>query len=491
MSNGHSTGNSLRNKINTRIQEGFRDSELEYQLIAYLARVQPAACGMVRREWLSDGTLQDVFDILDDTRATYTKASLTQEMKKAGLVSEPDLVDECLSDVFDSDVGEIEDRGAQKIIEQVMELYDSRRVLLECGNIISKMKTFNLQTAKRKLKELGAPIQIVHGDDEGFYIDDYYKRVEIMKEREKAIGDDEDGSVGIPTGIYRFDKMCGGILPGEFGVIGGIPGVGKTAGIINFGIHAWLSGYNAVIVTGEMPNSDMQFRIDAHLSKVSGMKFRKAELDESDYTRWDNTIKRYTITNSDNVLYTASLTRDFTIDQVESIIIRIQNDTGKKIQWLGLDYLNIMSSASSRNGNSNKDWTSQADVVWDVKRLTQEYKLVTWTGNQIIDDAFEKDVYEISDLKYARAIGETAPVVVAFIRTDRDIMQKRMRLQVMKMRNAVGEVPMIILHPNLDTMVIDVGMHSGKKNILDLDKETFTKTRKKVHKAPIKRVKEN
>jgi len=273
-------------------------------------------------------------------------------------------------------------------------------------------------------------------------------------------------------------------------VIAGTTGVGKTAAMINFGVNAWLSGYNSVLITGEMPNEDMQFRIDTNLSRIPGMKFRTATLNKSDKKKWDSTIKQYTITHSNKILYTASLSRNFTTEQVESIIIRLQNDTGERIEWLGLDYLNIMRPSGMRDddSSSSRDWSNQADVVLDVKNLTQEYNLVTWSANQVKDEAYEKDLFETSDLKYARAISETVPVIIALVRSDKDVLAKRMRLQVLKMRNAVTDVVPIVLHPRLDVMLIDIGLQYGKKSFADLGKVEKTRVRTKKHTPPKKRV---
>ena len=478
---------SITAKINERVQLDFRDLEIEYQLMAYLIRVHPQSCTLVHKSWFSDGVLRDIFTVIDKVRVVPSKAALFRDIKKADLIDDEEIVRDVLKDLYKVDLESIEERGAQHLMDQVVDLYDSRRMLEGIAGIIGSLKKFNREKAKQILKHLSSPVTVANSRDEGYYLENYDQRLEIMGLREERAAEAEEGSVGIPTGILQFDRLCGGILPKEFGVIAGTTGVGKTAGIVNFGIHAWMMGHNCLIVSGEMAKEELQFRIDMNLAAISGRKFRNAELEEDDYAKWDATIKRYTAMYGDNILYTVALHRNFTTDHIEEIIIRLQDDTGEKIEWLGIDYLNIMESTRSSSSDNSRDWASQANVVWDVKGLTDEYNLVTWTCNQVKDEAFEKERFELSDLKYARAISEAAPVVVAFIRTDDDILHDKMRYQVLKMRNAMTPKRQFVIYPNMDIMRINIGQKTGVKSLTDYD-DKVVRTRKKKYTPPKKDV---
>jgi len=49
------------------------------------------------------------------------------------------------------------------------------------------MKKFDLKMTKRKLKELSMPTEVIRYAEEGYYIGDYYKRVEIMADRMRRV----------------------------------------------------------------------------------------------------------------------------------------------------------------------------------------------------------------------------------------------------------------------------------------------------------------
>ena len=84
-----------------------------------------------------------------------------------------------------------------------------------------------------------------------------------------------------------------------------------------------------MMVSGEMSKDLMQFRIDSYLTRISGMKFRTAELDEDDYKKWDNTIKLYRA-KQNNFLYIATYPRRFTVNNIEQDMTRLQEETGRK-----------------------------------------------------------------------------------------------------------------------------------------------------------------
>lgn len=451
-----------KKSVSDRIQEHaeeFRDPEIEYQLLAYLVRSNPSACGLMKRDWLSDILLQDVFLVVDDLRVTFSHAMLMNELKERGLIGKDEfgLYEEVVDQLFSIDVSGFNDKNSRHMMRQILRLSESRKVLTGCGDIIGKMRNFDVDDAKRKLAVLGRPVGLTDRENSGFYLDDFGERMELLDQRQKEADEHEDAGVGVPTGVYRFDRQVGGIMRKEFGVIGGITGVGKTAALISFGLHAWIRGYDVMIVSGEMSKEALEFRIDSYLTRISGMKFRTAELDDDDYKKWDSTIKLYKA-KQDNFLYVATYPRRFTVDHIERDMTRLQEETGRKASVLCMDYVNIMDPVGRGKGG----WEDQSEAVWDFKGLIEEHDLVGWTAAQVKDEAYEKELYEASDIKYARAISECAPIIAALIRTDKDIIENRMKLQILKMRNAEPPRKPIALTPRLNIMRIHEEMHELK-----------------------------
>lgn len=461
------TNKNLQTKINNRIETEYRDDELEQQLTAYILRVAPTMALDV--EWFSNVIFQEVLQVVQDLRLVMTDKSLMRELKQRNLISKDDkaLYQEMIIDLFDVEVTGITNKTAVHLSQQILELYESRRILGAVGTVVSDIKNFNLKETKKILLDLGRPVGLADNTKEGYYLDDYQERKDALIEKRERIDETAEGTAGIPTGIALFDNKIGGVMKKEFGVIAGIPGVGKTAGILSFGLHAFKLGYNVLIVSGEMDKLAIQYRLDSNLAGIDGNKFRKAELSEEDHKNWESTIGRYN-TMHDNYIYVKAYPRKFTFADVEQTILKIQEATGKPLDWLGADYLNIIDPIQGVKNGSRMDWNQQAEVVWDFKALVEEYNLVGWTGNQVKDQAFAKELYDLSDLKYGRAIPEACPIVVAMIRTEKDELAKRMKLQIMKMRNAPGIPKPISLTPNMSLMRLNNQMLGAKKSLADL-----------------------
>lgn len=432
--------------------EEYRDSEIEYQLIAYLTRSNPVACGSSQKVWFSDILLQDVFMVVNDLRLVMSQAMLLAELNTRGVIGKDEgaLYEEVVAQIYAVDISTFDSKNTKHMMLQVLRLYETRSILMGCGDIIGSMKTFNLSDAKQKLGVLSRPAMLLDPENAGMYLDDYEARVESLIQKKEDADSHENGGVGIPTGVYRFDRVVGGMMKKEFGVIAGITNVGKTAAQIDFGLNAWCQGYDVMLVSGEMSKEALEFRCDSYLTQIAGMKFRLAELADTDYAQWSSTVAKYRATQS-NMLYISAYPRRFTVENIERDMLRIQSETGRKVAVVCCDYLNIMEPIHKSRGSN---WEEQADAVWDFKGLVSQYDLVGWTAGQVKDEAYAKELYDAQDLKYARAISECAPVIIALIRTEKDLIENRMKLQVLKMRSAPLPTRPIVLSPNLDIMRI-------------------------------------
>lgn len=462
----------LKDRLVEKVEEEFRDESIERQFVAYAVRSNPVVASLVQKDWFGDVAFGEIVGLVRELGITFTKASLLRELKDRKIYpkSEKGIYGIAVDEIFSAKLGVLNERNIRQLATQIFRMAESRRVIEGVGEILTNLDEFDLDKAKESLRGLGKRISLSDSSREGYYIDDYRGRVSVIRERQEKEQEGEETVPGIPIGIYRFDQLTGGLMPGEFGVIAGMSGVGKTAGLLCFGIHAWRLGRNVMIVSGEMSKELLEFRIDSNLTGISGDKFRKAGLDKNDFTVWDQTVRTVGVTGG--VLFVKAYTRHFNMEMVEEDILRVQEDRGAKIDLLCLDYLNIMSS-NNKTKVSNRDWTSQADVVWDVKGVAGDLELVCWTAAQVRDDAFSKELYDQSDVKYARAITETAPVVIALIQDEKDALENRMKLQVLKMRNSRKIVRPILLNPNLELMRIHEELKVGTvKSLADLKPET-------------------
>ena len=376
---------------------------------------------------------------------------------------------ESINNIYKINVTKINEKAMNLDIDTLIELYEGRIIITGIKDIVTNIKQYSVDDIRSKLKLISIGVKQKEEIKGGNYVDGIEERISAIEEKQKILT--EGGSVGIPTGIQAFDLLSGGLIKPEFGVIAGQPSVGKSATLGSFGLMAYKNNYNVLIVTGEMPKIDMEFRIDSDLAGISSSKFRFGNISKKEIRRWRSVITEQREEHN-NFLEVVSFPRHFTASDIEAYATQIQDHYEQSIDLICLDYLNIMGAIDSRS-NSSKDWKEQAEVVWDVKELCSNLNGGTclWTAGQIKDEAIDADALSLEDLKYARAIAETAPVVVGLVRSQDDEAEKIIELQVLKMRNAKLPSKSIILRPNLEFMRINEEIVPTVKDLalMDLD----------------------
>jgi replicative DNA helicase len=67
--------------------------------------------------------------------------------------------------------------------------------------------------------------------------------------------------IGIPTGLDSLDQLIGGLMPQDFLIWGGRPGMGKSAMATQTALHAGRAGYGVGILSLEMSRFDLALRM--------------------------------------------------------------------------------------------------------------------------------------------------------------------------------------------------------------------------------------
>lgn len=96
---------------------------------------------------------------------------------------------------------------------------------------------------------------------------------EALDQIEK-LREQDDRSGVISTGIAEFDRLCGGLYPGEMVVLAARPGVGKTSFALQVAMHTALRQRPVYIASLEMRRAELMVRALATKAKVSGAKIR-------------------------------------------------------------------------------------------------------------------------------------------------------------------------------------------------------------------------
>lgn len=105
-------------------------------------------------------------------------------------------------------------------------------------------------------------------------VGEWQERAKDLRERSENPNDDY---MGIPSGITVIDKTFGGWQPGDFVVLLGWTGVGKSFIARLFAVNAWRAGYRPLIISLEMNKKQEGQRLDTLLSNGDA-KFTNTDL---------------------------------------------------------------------------------------------------------------------------------------------------------------------------------------------------------------------
>ena len=119
-------------------------------------------------------------------------------------------------------------------------------------------------------------------------VGEWKDRLDDLKER---ASNPDNHFIGIPSGINIIDRTFGGWQPGDFIVLLGWTGVGKSFIARLFAVNAWKAGYRPMIISLEMNKKQEGQRLDTLLNNGRGF-FTNTDLVKANpeivdtYERW-------------------------------------------------------------------------------------------------------------------------------------------------------------------------------------------------------------
>ena len=190
----------------------------------------------------------------------------------------------------------------------------------------------------------------------------------------------EDSRTVIPTPWDRInDLLQGGLGNGDFGLIFGNPGGGKSWSLVALGGYAVRMGYNVVHYTLELGEAYVGRRYDAFFSKTpvdSIMKNREKIEEIIPELPGQLIIKEFP-------------TGRATISTIESHLRKVE-DLGVKADLVIIDYVDLLSTrkrTADRKGEID-------DIYTSTKGLARELDIPIWSVSQVNRAGAKDDVIE-------------------------------------------------------------------------------------------------
>jgi len=235
-------------------------------------------------------------------------------------------------------------------------------------------------------------------------IKDTFKMIEHLYDKKEAI-------TGVPSGFKDIDELTSGFQPGDLIIIGGRPGMGKTAFALNIAQHVAIDLKEPVAVFSlEMSKEQLAMRMLCAESMVNASSVRKGFISKQDWPKLTNAAGRL----ADAPIFIDDSSA-ITVLEVRAKARRLKMEHGG-LSLVVVDYLQLMRS----RGNFERREQEISEISRSLKALAKELKVPVVALSQLnraVEQRGEKKP-TLADLRESGAIEQDADVIIFLYRDE-------------------------------------------------------------------------
>ena len=353
----------------------------------------------------------------------------------------------------------------------VYDLYVKRELIKLSENIIDTAKLNDLdqnaqtiiQNSEKSLFDLA---------ERGSFGSSILKFDEAMKltiEMASNAYKNEEGIVGVPTGLTDLDDRLGGLHKSDLIIIAGRPSMGKTALATNIAFHAAkniqenIKKSTVAFFSLEMSSEQLSTRILAEQSRIKSNDIRRGRISEEEFDKFIETSKNI----AELPLY---------IDETPAISVAALSNRARRIKRLyGLelivvDYIQLMRASNFKEGRVQEI----SEITQGLKALAKELAVPVVALSQLSRAVEQRDDKKplLSDLRESGSIEQDADVVMFVYRESYYLRAKEPRpatVEHAEWQAKMNEVS------HLAELIIGKQRHGPTGNITLEFEEMFTK----------------
>jgi len=358
---------------------------------------------IIRPEYFDRG-IRKVVDILISHTEEYSTIPTT-DIIKAQAGQEIEKVDNIEQHV-DWFIDEFETFCRHKAIE---------RAIIESADLLETGKYGEVETRIKSAVQIGLARSL--GTD---YFEDPRARLEKLK--------DNNGQISTGWKILD-DKLYGGINRGEITIFAGGSGAGKSLFMQNMSLNWAQQGMNVVYFTLELSEELSSMRMDAMLTDRSTKRIFK-ELDEVELT-----VK--TKGKQSGMLRVKYLPSGSTVNDLRSYIKELQIQTGKRVDCMCIDYLDLLMPATKKVPAGDL-FIKDKYVTEEIRNFAMETENVVVTASQLNRSAVEEIEFDHSHIAGGISKIQTADNVIGIFTSQAMRERGQYQLQLLKTRSSSG-----------------------------------------------------
>jgi len=223
----------------------------------------------------------------------------------------------------------------------------------------------------------------------------------------------DEGIVGVPTGLTDLDDRLGGLHKSDLLIIAGRPSMGKTALATNIAFHAAkkiqedVRKSTVAFFSLEMSSEQLSTRILAEQARIKSNDIRRGRISEEQFDKFIETSKNI----SELPLY---------IDETPAISIAALSNRARRIKRLyGLDlvvvdYIQLMKAANFKDGRVQEI----SEITQGLKAIAKELSVPVLALSQLSRAVEQRDDKkpQLADLRESGSIEQDADVVMFVFR---------------------------------------------------------------------------
>jgi len=288
-----------------------------------------------------------------------------------------------------------------KISQSILDESSTDRDLGTSGDMI-------IQNAEKSLFDLA---------ERGHFNQSFMKFDNALKqtiEMAKSAYQNEDGLVGVPTGLTDLDSRLGGLHKQDLVIIAGRPSMGKTALATNIAFHAARNiekkGDKSTIAffSLEMSSEQLSTRILSEQSRIRSNDIRRGKVSEKEFEQFIETSK-----NIFNLPLFIDETPAITIAAISNRSRRIKRLFG--LELIIVDYIQLMRSSGKKEYNRVQEIS---EITQGLKALAKELNVPVLALSQLSRAVEQRDDKkpQLADLRESGSIEQDADVVMFVFR---------------------------------------------------------------------------
>lgn len=288
-----------------------------------------------------------------------------------------------------------------KYCEIIIEKYLRRKGIETSGNLLTNFYEDSIDVfetidkANQEINNISAFASVEEPVDAVKAIKVFEENVNTKTEEE------DDGITGIPSGFTYLDKCTSGWQYTDFIVLGGRPGMGKSAKATDFARN---SGVPTAIISLEMSAFQVWSRIIARGLKTNSKVFTKMQYKDAALKDIRKEISKYPNIFVDPVV-------GLSITHLKSKARKLKKEKGLKL--LIVDYVQLMTGKIGKDyrGNDNAELN---DISKGLKEIAKELNIAVIALSQLSRKVEDRKIPKpkLSDLRGSGGIEQDADVVM-------------------------------------------------------------------------------